>query len=144
MNDGGPSEPSRAHAGQMARPPANVKTFNRVALRLAGRRVLPLWAVLRHRGRRSGTEYVTPVAVIPTATTFVIALPWGRGTDWVRNTRAAGGCAMRWKGREWRCTDPTFVGQDVAIRAAGPVIRRILGRGGPEAGYLQLTRTPAA
>jgi deazaflavin-dependent oxidoreductase (nitroreductase family) len=127
----------------MASPPANVKTFNRFAVRLAGHRLLPVWAVLRHRGRRSGREYETPVAVIPTHSTFVIALPWGRGTDWVRNTRAAGGCTVRWKGRDWVCTDPTFVGKDVTVTAAGPVIRRILARRDFGGDFLQLTRTPA-
>jgi deazaflavin-dependent oxidoreductase (nitroreductase family) len=124
-------------------PPANVKTFNRFAVRAAGHRFFPLWAVLRHRGRRSGTEYAVPVAVITTPDAFVIALPWGRRTDWVRNTRAAGGCTVRWKGREWACTDPTFVGKDVALDAAGPVLRRMLARQDPEGGFLRLTRQPA-
>ena len=127
----------------MTRLPGNVRTFNRFAVRMAGHRFLPVWAVLRHRGRRSGKEYATPVAVLTTASTFVIALPWGRGTDWVRNTRAAGGCTMRWKGRDWVCTDPAFVGKDIALTAAGPVTRRIIGRREFEGGYLQLTRTPA-
>ena len=76
----------------MAAPPAAAKQCNKVALLLAGRRFVPLWAALHHRGRRSGKAYVVPVAVTPTDTTFLIALPWGRGTDWVRNVRAAGEC----------------------------------------------------
>ena len=66
----------------MAGPPAAAKQINKVVVRLAGRRFLPLWAVLRHSGRKSGKQYAIPVAVIPTETTFIIALPWGRGTDW--------------------------------------------------------------
>ena len=81
----------------MAGPPATVKQFNRIALSLAGHRFFPLWAVLRHRGRKSGKEYAVPLAVIPTETTFIIALPWGRETDWVRNVRATGRCEVRWK-----------------------------------------------
>jgi deazaflavin-dependent oxidoreductase (nitroreductase family) len=127
----------------MAGPPANVRTFNRVAVRLAGHRYVPLWAVLHHRGRRSGTAYDTPVAVIPTHSTVVIGLPWGRGTDWVRNTRAAGSCTMRWRGRDWVCSDPTFVDREVALAAAGPVVRRVLARREFEGGFLQLTRAPA-
>ena len=57
-----------------------------------------------------------PIAVIPTDTTFLIALPWGRGTDWVRNVRAAGECTIRWQGVDYACSEPEFVDQDVARR----------------------------
>jgi deazaflavin-dependent oxidoreductase (nitroreductase family) len=127
----------------MAGPPASAKQFNKVAVRLAGHRVLPLWAVLRHTGRSSGKEYATPVAVIPTPTSFLIALPWGRGTDWVRNVRRAGGCTIRWKGRDFTCTEPTFVEKDVALAAARGIVRRGIERSEPPGGFLQLTRTPA-
>ena len=73
----------------MAGAPAAAKYFNKVAIRLAGHRLFPVWAVLRHRGRKSGRQYAIPVAVIPTETTFIIALPWGPETDWLRNVRAA-------------------------------------------------------
>ncbi|GAA2741453.1 hypothetical protein GCM10009868_07630 [Terrabacter aerolatus] len=127
----------------MAGPPAAAKQFNKVAVRLAGHRVLPVWAVLRHRGRTSGTEYATPVAVIPTPTTFVIGLPWGRRTDWVRNVRAAGGCTVRWKGHEFTCSEPTFVDKDVALAAARGLVRRGIEKRDFEGGFLQLTRVPA-
>jgi deazaflavin-dependent oxidoreductase (nitroreductase family) len=127
----------------MARPPAAAKQFNRVAVRVAGHRLLPPWVVLRHRGRRSGKEYATPVAVIPTETTFVIALPWGRETDWVRNVTAAGRCTIRWKGADFECTDPTFVGKDVALAAARGLTRRVLLPMRPSGGFLRLTRRPA-
>ena len=81
----------------MAGPPAAAKQINKVVVRLAGRRFLPLWAVLRHSGRKSGKQYAIPVAVIPTETTFIIAMPWGRGTDWVRNVLRPG--AVRSAGR---------------------------------------------
>lgn len=124
----------------MAGPPAAAKRFNKLAVRLAGHRFFPLWAVLRHRGRRSGKEYSVPVAVISTDTTFVIALPWGRGTDWVRNTRAAGRCTVRWKGADYECTDPTFVDKDVALGAARGVTRLALQRRNFPEGFIQLTR----
>lgn len=54
---------------------------------------MPVWAVVQHRGRKSGKEYSTPVAVLTTPDAFSIGLPWGKGTDWVRNLRAAGGVA---------------------------------------------------
>ena len=127
----------------MAGPPAGAKQFNKVAVRLAGHRILPVWAVLRHTGRSSGKSYATPVAVLPTETTFVIGLPWGRGTDWVRNVRAAGGCTIRWKGHDFTCTDPVFVDQSVAVAVASGIARRVIERREMPGGYLQLTRTPA-
>jgi deazaflavin-dependent oxidoreductase (nitroreductase family) len=102
------------------------------------------WAVLRHRGRKSGKEYAVPIAVIPTGTTFIIALPWGRGTDWVPNVRAAGGCTIRWKGADYKCTEPTFVNKDVPLVAARGVTRRALQRGAFPHGFIQLNRRAVA
>jgi len=126
----------------MARPPKAAKLFNKVSVRLAGRRFVPLWVVLHHRGRKSGKEYTVPLAVIADDTAFVIALPWGRGTDWVRNVQAAGRCTIRWKGVDYECTDPTFVDADVAMAAAHGITRRVLARMDLPAGYLRLTRRP--
>lgn len=126
----------------MASPPKATKLFNKVSVRLAGRRFVPLWVVLHHRGRKSGKEYAVPLAVIPSDTTFVIALPWGRGTDWVRNVQAAGRCTVRWKGVDYECSDPTFVDADVALAAARGLTKRVLSRMDLPAGYLQLTRRP--
>ena len=126
----------------MAGPPAAAKYVNRVALLLAGRRFVPVWAALHHRGRRSGKEYVVPIAVIPTDTTFLIGLPWGRGTDWVRNVRAAGGCRIRWRGVDYACSEPELVDQQVARAAARGVTALALRRGTFPEGFIQLARRP--
>src|SRR4051812_32278800 len=65
---------------------------------LAGRRYFPAWAVVHHRGRVSGRSLAVPVSVVATPTGFVINLPWGARTNWVRNVLAAGECTIRWKG----------------------------------------------
>jgi deazaflavin-dependent oxidoreductase (nitroreductase family) len=124
----------------MAGPPAAAKHFNKVALLLAGRRYVPLWAALHHRGRRSGKDYVVPVGVVPTDATFLIALPWGPGTDWVRNVRAAGGCTIRWRGHDYACTEPELVDQDIARSAARGVTSLALRRGTFPHGFIQLSR----
>jgi deazaflavin-dependent oxidoreductase (nitroreductase family) len=126
----------------MARPPAAAKQLNKVAVRLAGRRFFPLWAVMHHRGRTSGKEYATPVAVLPVGRTIVIALPWGRGTDWVRNVTATGGCTVTWKGADHECTDPQFVDKGVAIAGTKGLPRFALRRMKLPEGCLQLTLTP--
>jgi len=124
----------------MPGPPAAAKQFNKIAVRLAGHRYFPLWAVLSHRGRKSGKQYDVPIAVIPTDSTFIIALAWGRETDWARNVRFAGRCTIRWKGVDYECTEPTFVDKDVALPAVRGVTRRILVRRDFPHGFIQLNR----
>lgn len=122
-------------------PPRAAKSFNKVAVRAAGHRLVPVWAVVEHRGRRSGTPYRTPVAVIPAPDAFYVGLPWGRGTDWVRNLRAAGGGTVVWKGRRYAVGDPTFVEKAEVLDAAGALQRRVLARTGLSE-FLRLSRTP--
>jgi hypothetical protein len=76
---------------------------------LAGRRFFPQWAVVHHRGRTTGRELSLPVAVLATPDGFVIALPWGPGTNWVRNVQAAGGCTLRWRGTDVPVTGPELL-----------------------------------
>ncbi|GAA4606853.1 deazaflavin-dependent oxidoreductase (nitroreductase family) [Actinoplanes octamycinicus] len=76
---------------------------------LAGRRFFPLWAVVRHRGRVSGRALSVPVAVVATPDVFVINLPWGARTNWVRNVLAAGSCDLRWKGRTEHTDRPRII-----------------------------------
>jgi deazaflavin-dependent oxidoreductase (nitroreductase family) len=91
---------------------------------LAGTRVLPLYGVLVHRGRRSGKLFRTPVVVRPTADGFIVPMPWGEGTDWCRNVRAAGECTVRWKGRDYALTQPQVVASgDPAMASFGSAQR---------------------
>jgi hypothetical protein len=76
---------------------------------LAGRRLIPIWAVVHHRGRISGRDLAVPVAVVPTDNGFIINLPFGAHTNWVRNVVVAGGCTIRWKGRDHRMDQPTVI-----------------------------------
>jgi deazaflavin-dependent oxidoreductase (nitroreductase family) len=78
------------------------RIFNPVAMLFAGTRLMPLYGVIQHRGRRSGKAFRTPVVVRPIEDGFIVPMPWGEGTDWFRNVRAAGGCVIRWKGRDYQ------------------------------------------
>jgi deazaflavin-dependent oxidoreductase (nitroreductase family) len=83
--------------------------FNAFFLRFAGSRSLRLYGVVRHRGRRSGRAYATPLIVRPTTDGFVLPLLAGEGADWFQNVRAAGGCVIRWNGREYDVADPVVI-----------------------------------
>ncbi|MBB2940456.1 deazaflavin-dependent oxidoreductase (nitroreductase family) [Actinoplanes lutulentus] len=75
---------------------------------LSGRRWSP-WAVVQHRGRVTGRDLAVPVVVMATPEVFVINLPWGERTNWVRNVLAAGGCIIRWKGAEHQAGSPQII-----------------------------------
>jgi deazaflavin-dependent oxidoreductase (nitroreductase family) len=96
------------------------RMFNRFSMLLAGTRLLPLYGVLVHRGRRSGKTFRTPVVVRPTSDGFIIPMPWGQGTDWYRNVRAAGECVVRWKGRDYRLVQPEVIDAATAAAAFSP------------------------
>lgn len=86
-----------------------VHAFNGIAAYVAGRRFTPLWGVIRHRGRKSGRVYATPVVLRPVPGGFVVPLPWGPTTDWCRNVLAAGGAQVRWKGEDRAVERPEVV-----------------------------------
>jgi deazaflavin-dependent oxidoreductase (nitroreductase family) len=117
---------------------AIARTSGPLARPLAGRRFLPLWAVVHHRGRRSGRSYAVPVAIRGTETTLTIPLPWGRETQWLRNVLAADGCVVRWRGRDVTGADPQVLGMETALEAFHPVQRAVL-RAAGVASYLRLT-----
>jgi deazaflavin-dependent oxidoreductase (nitroreductase family) len=93
--------------------------FNPVVKLLAGTRLMPLYGVIHHRGRRSGKAFTTPVVVRPTPDGFVVPMPWGESTDWFRNVRAAGGCLIRWKGRDYALVQPEVIDSSAAKEAFG-------------------------
>lgn len=124
-----------------SRRPAVQRGFEPVARALAGRRWFPLWAVVRHRGRRTGADYATPVAVVPTIDKHVvlIGLPWGLKTNWARNVVAAGGATLRWKGRDIVATSPRIVDAIEAMALAKRPFHLVLRR---MPGALVLHREP--
>jgi deazaflavin-dependent oxidoreductase (nitroreductase family) len=57
--------------------------------------LLPPWAVILHRGRRSGRAYRTPVLAFRRGDTLIIALLYGTESDWLRNVCAGQGRVVR-------------------------------------------------
>lgn len=114
------------------RPPGWAERANGFALRIAGRRWFPLYAVVEHVGRKSGRAYEVPIALITSPSQFVICLPFGHGTNWARNVLAAGGCDVRWKGTVHHVSHPQLVGPDVALPLANRFERFMIPRLGFE------------
>src|SRR5262249_14913415 len=75
-----------------------VARFNkRVTKRIQGLYawLVPPWAVILHRGRRSGRQYRTPLFAFRRGRILVIALLYGEESEWLRNLRAGGGHVIR-------------------------------------------------
>jgi hypothetical protein len=102
------------------------KFFNPWVLGLAGSGLIPLWAVIVHKGRRSGREYRTPIAIRPSANGFVIPLPWGPRTDWCRNVMTAQTFVIRWKGRDVIVGAPEVIDRAAAAPAFPGLLQRSL------------------
>jgi deazaflavin-dependent oxidoreductase (nitroreductase family) len=97
----------------------NKRYFNRLALKFAGRR-RGLYGILKHVGRRSGKDYATPVVVARIPGGFLIPMPYGAETDWLRNLLAAGRGILVWDGREYAVEGPEVVEQAVAFSLLPP------------------------
>ena len=113
-----------------------------VTMPLAGKRWNPIFAVVEHRGRKSGRVYATPVAARRVAGGFVIALAFGAQVDWYRNLVAARGATIRWRGRTFRVSDPERIAAETALAAFLPIQRSALRIGGVD-GYVRVSDTEA-
>jgi deazaflavin-dependent oxidoreductase (nitroreductase family) len=97
---------------------------NRIASRFAAR--LPGFGIVRNVGRKSGKLYRTPVNVFRDADRFLIALTYGRDSEWVSNVLAAGGCELESRGVHYALSAPVLV-HDPSRRRFPVVVRVILG-----------------
>ena len=63
-------------------------------------------SIIRHRGRISGQQFETPVAAEATDDGFVIALPYGTTTDWLKNLLASGTATIVHEGETYAVDQP--------------------------------------
>src|SRR5215469_14165706 len=117
--------------GQPAVPPGNgirlgprarrvirsaARLVNPVVLRIAGRRHMPVVGIVRHRGRKAGRAYATPLGIRPAAAGgFVMPLTFGDVAGRYRNIMAAGWCVITWRGHDHTVADPVIVGRATAL-----------------------------
>jgi deazaflavin-dependent oxidoreductase (nitroreductase family) len=85
----------------------NLAFTNRFMLPIA--LVLPWFAVVEHRGRRSGVVRRTPVNVFRRGDRYVFALTYGSDAQWVRNVVAAGECDLLRLGRRTHLVEPGLI-----------------------------------
>ena len=82
--------------------------------RLATNNLVRLWAgwvpgmgLIRHTGRKSGSQFRTPLNVFPTDSGFAVLLPYGpEETEWLKNVSAAGEATLEHYGRAKRVSHP--------------------------------------
>ena len=104
-----------------------VAAFNRVVTnRITGRFAtrFPGFGIVSHVGRESGRLYRTPVNVFRVPDGFVIALTYGRDSEWVRNVLAAGGCYLETRRVLYELSAPNVVNDPTRQRF--PFLVRII------------------
>ena len=102
----------------------NLYVTNRLLGPLA--RFVPGLAVVIHVGRKTHRQYRTPVIIFRRGDHFLIALTYGRESQWVQNVLAHGGCELVIRGRNLRLTRPCIV-HDPQRRRVPSFVRPWLG-----------------
>ena len=66
-------------------------------------------SVVRHVGRRSGRTYETPVIAVQHDDSFLIALPYGKRTDWLKNVLDRGLATIVTNGHTYEVDRPEVI-----------------------------------
>jgi len=109
--------------------PKAVARFNRYVTNPLARRIAgwaPMFAIVYHRGRRSGQRYSTPINIFTTDSGFVIALTYGPDVDWVKNITKTGEAEIRHRSRLIRVVGPELIPTDEGMAAMPRLVRSIL------------------
>jgi deazaflavin-dependent oxidoreductase (nitroreductase family) len=104
-------------------------TLNRVTTPLARSGHGP-FSLIRHVGRKSGRTYETPVILVKVADGFIAELTYGENVNWYRNSVAAGGCVVVFRGREYTVTRIEPCSRERGLNAYPALFRMILKVGG--------------
>jgi deazaflavin-dependent oxidoreductase (nitroreductase family) len=81
-------------------------------------------SIVRHVGRTTGRPYETPVQAVATDDGFVIALPYGPNTDWLKNVLASGSATVVHEGGTYEVERPEIVPTSVVATLFSPRDRR--------------------
>lgn len=91
---------------------------------------IPLWSIVEHTGRRSGTVYRTPVSMFNIPDGVAVLLAYGPDRDWVKNLQAAGGGRVTLSGKTFDVTNPQVVPTAQAVELLKSPWRQLLGHAG--------------
>jgi deazaflavin-dependent oxidoreductase (nitroreductase family) len=104
--------------------PFTTHVFNRFSRRFAG--WMPMFGIIEHVGRKSGTKYRTPMNVFRHGDGWAFALTYGSDAQWVRNVLASGQCTMTTRREQHELVNPRIVSD--ARRSLMPTpVRQFLG-----------------
>ncbi|HET9779063.1 MAG TPA: nitroreductase/quinone reductase family protein [Propionibacteriaceae bacterium] len=106
----------------------NRKVANPVMRKIAGS--FGPFAIVRHRGRRTGRDYATPVLAFGTEDGLLVGVLYGTSSDWVRNVLAGDRAEVKWHGQSHAYDQPRLISSEEALPTVAAVIRgpfRLLG-----------------
>jgi deazaflavin-dependent oxidoreductase (nitroreductase family) len=118
----------------------NLFVTNRITIHLASR--VPGFGILTHQGRKWGRQYRTPLNVFRVPEGYLIALTYGRESEWVRNVLAAGGCQLETRRRTYQLASPAIV-RDPSRQRFPRLVRPILFATGTDE-FMQLSMSESA
>ncbi len=98
-----------------------IKYINPMVKPLA--RYLPTFAIIKHRGRKSGKEYETVVNAYRKGNVLAVTLGHGK-TNWVKNVLAAGEADVHLFRRDVRITNPRVLPAGTGTAELPPIARR--------------------
>ena len=102
----------------------NLHVTNRILGPLA--LYVPGMGVIVHVGRKTQRVHRTPVLVFRQRNRFVIALTYGRESEWVRNVIAQNGCVLETQGKSIQLASP-YLYRDDKRRGLPGFVRMMLG-----------------
>jgi deazaflavin-dependent oxidoreductase (nitroreductase family) len=102
----------------------NLHVTNRLLGPLARR--LPGMGMVNHVGRKTHRHYETPVMVFRRGDRMIIALTYGRDSQWVQNVLAQGGCELETEHHPLRLLHPRLFHDERRELMPG-VVRVMLG-----------------
>jgi len=103
---------------------------------------LPTFAVLTHRGRKSGRTYRTPINVFQRGDDYFFYLTYGSDVQWVKNVLASRSCSIETRGRVVELVEPELI-TDPDLRPAPPHVRFVEGKIAGATQYLRMRAASA-
>ena len=139
VSPGEPKRQRRARPDARVALPHVVHRYANPLIRPLARR-LPGFAVVTHRGRKTGQAHRTPINVFRRGNDYFFFLTYGSDVNWVKNVLAAGSCSLETRGGVIELVEPELV-TDPGLRPAPPHVRFLERR---LAGVTQYLRMQAA